>query len=218
VAAITGDRQPIGETGRALLARRSGALLELPIELLIKATGILTVLLLFGILVLLANQGAQLFLDRSYSIEKFLTFDNAITTNTTDPDDFEFGILPPVIATMWVTLVCLFFAVPLGLLTAVYISELAPPRQRLIIKSLAELLAGVPTVIFAFVGLALVVPEIQQHFGWGAGGLSGVTRCRQSRSTSRKTPTRSAATRRRPSSSSSSPRPCPASPLPSCSA
>jgi phosphate transport system permease protein len=174
MAAIT-HGQPVGPTGQKLLARRAGALIETPIELLIKATGIMTVALLVGILVLLARQGIKLFLDLDYPIERFLTYPNVVTTNTTDPDEFRFGILPPLIATLWVTLVCLFFAVPLGLMTAIYISEIAAPNVRLVIKSIAELLAGVPTVIFAFVGLALVVPEIQQYFGWGAGGLSGMT-------------------------------------------
>jgi phosphate transport system permease protein len=174
MAAIT-QGQPLGPTGQKLLARRKGALIETPIELLIKGTGIFTIALLIGILVLLARQGLRLFFELDYPIDKFLTFDNAITTNTTDPAEFPFGIVPPLAATLWVTAVCLFFAVPLGLLTAIFISELAPPRVRLIIKSTAELLAGVPTVIFAFVGLALVVPEIQSHFGWGAGGLSGAT-------------------------------------------
>lgn len=175
MASITEDNRAIGPTGRSLLARRSGAILETPIELLIKATGILTVALLVGILVLLARQGLRLFLELDYPLERFWTYPNAITDNTTNPDEFRFGIVPPLIATFWVTLVCLFFAVPLGLFTAVFISELAPPRVRLVIKSMAELLAGVPTVIFAFVGLALLVPEIQQHFNWGAGGLSGIT-------------------------------------------
>jgi phosphate transport system permease protein len=175
MASISQSRGPIGPTGQALLGRRAGALIETPIELLIKATGILTVVLLIGILVLLARQGLRLFFALDYPLDRFLTYPNAITTNTTDPAKFPFGIVPPLVSTLWVTAVCLVFAVPLGLLTAVFISELAPPRVRLIIKSLAELLAGVPTVIFAFVGLALVVPEIQSHFHWGAGGLSGVT-------------------------------------------
>ena len=174
MATITRDPE-IGPTGRMLLMRRKGALLETPMELLIKATGVLTVLLLVGILALLARQGLRLFLELDYPIDRFWSYPNAITDNTTDPDKFRFGIVPPLIATLWVTAVCLFFAVPLGLMTAVFISELAPPRVRLVIKSLVELLAGVPTVIFAFIGLALVVPEVEQYFGWGAGGLSGIT-------------------------------------------
>jgi phosphate transport system permease protein len=165
----------VGQIGRALMARRRGALFELPAELLIRATGILTVVLLLGILVLLARQGARLFIELDYPVSRFLTYPNAITDNTTDPEKFRFGVLSPLIATGWITLTTLVFAIPLGLATAVFISEVAHPRVRLIIKSMAELLAGVPTVIFAFVGLALVVPRIQEHFGWGAGGLSGIT-------------------------------------------
>jgi phosphate transport system permease protein len=164
-----------GEIGRSVLKRRRGALFDLLAEVLIRATGVLTVALLIGILALLARQGLRLFIDLHYPVSKFLTYGNAITDNTTDPDKFRFGVMPPLIATGWVTLMTLVFAIPLGLMTAVFISEIAHPRVRLVIKSVAELLAGVPTVIFAFVGLALVVPRVQEYFGWGAGGLSGVT-------------------------------------------
>lgn len=175
---MAGLSQPLsssGALGRAIKTRRSGALLETPIELLIRGMGILTILLLVGILVLLGWQGLQLFTDRHYSLEQFFTLENTITTNTTDPDEFKFGILPPLVATLWITAVTLVFAVPIGLLTAIFISEVAHPRLRIFIKSVAELLAGVPTVIFAFVGLALVVPRVNDYFGWGAGGLSGIT-------------------------------------------
>jgi phosphate transport system permease protein len=175
VASITQPAPVVGPLGRAVRSRRRGALFEIPAEWLIRAAGILTVILLLGIIALLARQGLRLFIDLDYPVWRFLTFDNAITDNTTDPDAFRFGILPPLIATLWVTGVTLIFAVPLGLLTAIFISEVAHPRLRLIIKSMAELLAGLPTILFAFVGLAIVVPEIQQHFGWGAGGLSGAT-------------------------------------------
>ncbi len=175
VATLPQASPPTGKMGRSLLARRKGAILELPAELLIRATGILTIVLLVGILALLARQGLRLFIDLNYPVSRFLTFDNTITDNTTDPARFRFGIMPPLIATAWITVVTLVFAIPLGLMTAVFISEIAPPRVRIVIKSVAELLAGVPTVIFAFVGLALVVPRVQEYFGWGAGGLSGMT-------------------------------------------
>ncbi|MQC28038.1 MAG: phosphate ABC transporter permease subunit PstC [Chloroflexi bacterium] len=155
--------------------RRAGGWIDTPIEWAIRATGILTIALLVGILLLLLRQGSHLFLDLDYPLDRFLTFPNAITDNTTDPNAFRFGIMPPLIATLWIMSVTLFFAVPLGIASAVFISEVAPPRIRLIVKSVAELLAGVPTVIFAFVGLALLAPLVRQHLGWGVGGLSGFT-------------------------------------------
>jgi phosphate transport system permease protein len=149
-------------------------LFEVPAELAIRLAGILTVVLLLGILVLLARQGLRLFIDLDYPLSRFFTYPNAITDNTTNPDEFRFGIVSPLIATAWITLVTLVIAIPFGLMTAIFISEIAHPRVRLIIKSVAELLAGVPTVIFAFVGLALIVPRLYEYTGWGAGGLSGI--------------------------------------------
>lgn len=145
------------------------------VEAVIYGTGVLTVVLLVGILALLARQGIRLFLELDYSPWRFLTYPNAITDNTSNPDEFRFGIVAPLIATGWVTLVTLVVAVPLGLATAVYISEIAPRRVRPFIKSAAELLAGVPTILLGFVGLFLLVPLVRDHFGWGAGGMSGAT-------------------------------------------
>lgn len=165
----------IGMLGRSVMTRRRGAVLELGAEWFIRGTGLLTVVLLVGILALLARQGARLFLELDYPIGRFFTYGNAITDNTTDPSQFRFGVMPPLIATFWVTLMTLVFAIPLGLMTAVFISEIAHPRVRLLIKSAAELLAGIPTVIFAFVGLALVAPRVYDYLGVGAGGQSGLT-------------------------------------------
>jgi phosphate transport system permease protein len=174
MASISRPAPVVGSLGSAVQSRRRGALFEVPAEWLIRLAGILTVVLLVGILVLLARQGLRLFIDLHYPIGRFFTFPNAITDNTSDPEKFRFGIVSPLIATGWITLVTLVLAIPLGLMTAVFISEIAPPRVRLVIKSVAELLAGVPTIIFAFVGLALVVPRIYDYTGWGAGGLSGI--------------------------------------------
>jgi phosphate transport system permease protein len=161
--------------GTAIRKRRAGALIEGPIELLIQGMGILTILLLVGIIALLVTQGLRLFTVHEYPIGRFLTYPNTITDNTTDPEAFRFGVMPPLMATLSVTVVAMLIAIPLGLGTAIYISEVASPRVRLVIKSAAELLAGIPTIIFAFVGLAIVVPEVHRHLGWGAGGMAGAT-------------------------------------------
>jgi len=175
VSTVSQVEPPIGTIGRTLISRRRGALFELAAESLVRAAGLVTIVLLVGILVLLGRQGIRLFVDLHYPLSRFFSYGNAITENTTDPSQFQFGIIPPLIATFWVTLVGLLFAIPLGLMTAVFISEIAHPRVRLFIKSAVELLAGVPTVVFAFVGLALVAPRVFDYFGWGAGGQSGVT-------------------------------------------
>ena len=103
---------PIGALGRILISRRRGARFEMAAELLVRVAGLVTVVLLVGILVLLARQGVRLFVDLHYPLSRFFSYGNAITDNTTDPDQFQFGVLPPLIATFWVTLVGLLFAIP----------------------------------------------------------------------------------------------------------
>src|SRR5205809_3901904 len=139
---------PIGMLGRSVMTRRRGALLELGAEWFIRSTGLLTIVLLVGILILLARQGLRLFIELDYPVGRFFTYGNAITDNTTDPKEFEFGVMPPLPPTFWVTVMTLVFTIPLGLMTAAFSSEIAPPGGRLRLKSAAELRAGVPKTLF----------------------------------------------------------------------
>lgn len=177
---------PSPRIGDLIQERRVGWKIETAVEWLIRLAALSSIVLLFGILVLLGTEGLKLFTDKGYSVWRFISYGNAETSNTTDPGAFKFGIKAPLIATFWITGIAIAIAVPLGLATAIFISEVASPKTRLIIKSTAEVLAGVPTVIFGFVGLALVVPWLAEHlytksffttiFGDGAaGGLSGFT-------------------------------------------
>jgi phosphate transport system permease protein len=72
----------------------------------------------------------------------------------------SFGVLPLVSATFVITAVALIVAVPLGLGSAIYLSEYARPRTRRIIKPIIELLAGVPTIVFGFFALTFFTPEV----------------------------------------------------------
>ena len=81
----------------------------------------------------------------------------------------SFGVLPLVAGTLLVTLIALAVALPAGLLTAVYLSEYAPPRVRRTVKPVLEVLAGVPTVVYGYFALLTVTPFLQQWIP----GLSG---------------------------------------------
>lgn len=70
------------------------------------------------------------------------------------------GVLPLVSATLMVTILSMLVAVPLGLMTAIYLSEYASPRMRGILKPVLELLAGIPTIIYGFFALTFITPEI----------------------------------------------------------
>jgi phosphate transport system permease protein len=78
---------------------------------------------------------------------------------TSDPPDF--GIFPLIVASMTVTLFSSLISIPLGIMTAIYLAEVASPRLREIIKPVVELLAALPSVVIGFFGMVIVAPFIQ---------------------------------------------------------
>lgn len=76
----------------------------------------------------------------------------------------QFGILPMIYGTIMVTFISLFVAVPIGIITAIFISERLPVKFRLIVKSLLELLAGIPSIIFGLIGIAYFSIGFEQLF------------------------------------------------------
>jgi len=85
-----------------------------------------------------------------------------------------FEILPFIVASGLITVFSLLFAVPVGLATAVFIAEMATPRVRGVIKPLLELLAGVPSIIYGLVGLAILAPYLRTLLSLPS-GLTGLT-------------------------------------------
>jgi phosphate transport system permease protein len=73
----------------------------------------------------------------------------------------SFGVLPIVVGTLSVTFWGLLFAVPIGLLSAIYLSEYARPRVRKTLKPLLEVLAGIPTVAIGFFAFSFITPALQ---------------------------------------------------------
>jgi phosphate transport system permease protein len=76
----------------------------------------------------------------------------------------SFGIWPLIVGSFIVTFFATVIAVPLGVLSAVYISEIAPPRIKEILKPLIELLAGLPSVVLGFFGMVVLAPWLQDTF------------------------------------------------------
>ena len=77
----------------------------------------------------------------------------------------SFGVLPLVWGTIFVSLIALVVAIPLGLLCAIYLSEYAPTRVRKVVKPILEVLAGVPTIVFGYFALTYFTPEILRGLG-----------------------------------------------------
>ncbi|MCC7302246.1 MAG: phosphate ABC transporter permease subunit PstC [Bacteroidia bacterium] len=87
----------------------------------------------------------------------------------------QLGVMPLILGTLLVSLFAILFALPLGLATAIYMAEVADERIRRWLKPVIELLAGIPSVVYGFFGLVVVVPWVQELFGLPVGetALSG---------------------------------------------
>ncbi|MBV07936.1 phosphate ABC transporter permease subunit PstC [Rubinisphaera sp.] len=77
----------------------------------------------------------------------------------------EFGILPLLVGTMWITGIAALIGIPFGLATAIYLSEYASPKTRGIIKPLLEILAGIPTVVYGYFALVFITPLVIEPVG-----------------------------------------------------
>lgn len=87
----------------------------------------------------------------------------------------QFGFVPLVLGTVWVTIFAILFALPFGLSVAIYMSEVASQKLCRILKPVIELLNGIPSVVYGFFGLVVIVPLLQDVFGLpvGESGLAG---------------------------------------------
>ena len=117
------------------------------------AFSILTTALIIGML----SYESLRFL-REVSIVEFLTTFkwSPMLGNTS-----SFGIWPLVCGTLLVTLVAAVFALPIGLFSAIYLSEYAAPRTRSILKPILEILAGIPSVVYGFFAIIVITPTLQ---------------------------------------------------------
>jgi phosphate transport system permease protein len=109
-----------------------------------------------GIIVVLAVETFAFFSE--VSIVEFL-FGTEWTPLFASP---RFGVLPLVAGTALVSSIAMLVAVPMGLLSAIYLSEYADPRIRRTIKPVLEILAGVPTVVYGYFALLFVTPLLQR--------------------------------------------------------
>ncbi len=81
------------------------------------------------------------------------------------PSNGYYGIFPFIVGSIYVTAGALIIGVPIGLLCAVYLARFCPPKLYKILKPAVELLAGIPSVVYGFFGLIVLVPFIRDEFG-----------------------------------------------------
>lgn len=75
-----------------------------------------------------------------------------------------FGILPFILTSIYGTLGAITLGVPVGLMTSIFLAKMAPPRVAAVVNTAIELLAGIPSVVYGFVGMILLVPTVMRLF------------------------------------------------------
>jgi len=128
-----------------------------------------TVLIIFFIILFILINGVEALGD--IGIVKFLT------GTSWKPGEGSYGALPLILGSVLVTFGAIMFALPLGLGSAIFISEIAPKRLRSILKPICEVFAGIPSVVYGFFGLIVLVPLLRNifpdHLLFGTSWLAG---------------------------------------------
>ncbi len=109
---------------------------------------------------------------------KEIGFMEFLTGGRWKPTNEIFGILPMIMGSIYVTAGAILIGVPVGILTSVFMAKYCPKKIYPVLKGATELLAGIPSVVYGFFGLVVLVPlirDICQRFHWGGNGSSILT-------------------------------------------
>ncbi|MFN2187824.1 MAG: phosphate ABC transporter permease subunit PstC [Candidatus Promineifilaceae bacterium] len=132
---------------------------EKVIEIALFLAGIISIFTTIGIVYVLLKEALLFFGSPEVTLVEFFT------STTWQPAIGHFGIWPLVTATLTVSAIAMLVALPLGLATAIYLSEYASSRARGIIKPTLEVLSGIPTVVFGYFALTFMTPFLRGIFG-----------------------------------------------------
>lgn len=143
---------------RIKTAKRGKKLFENAMHLLFLLLGLITVGCVLLITVYLVLSGIPAI--RKIGLVNFL-FNPRWESTAAEP---SFGILPFILTSVYGTAGAIVLGVPIGFLTAVYISKIAPPKIRGLLESAVSLLAGIPSVVYGLVGMLVLVPGIRKLF------------------------------------------------------
>ncbi|EOU2023618.1 phosphate ABC transporter permease subunit PstC [Clostridium perfringens] len=125
------------------------------IFLISASVAVISLLLIIGFVF---YKGLRPFIIEGYSFWDFIFGTQWI------PSANKYGILPMIVASLGATIGALLIGVPVGILTSIFIAEIAPKKIAKIMSGAVELLAGIPSVLYGVFGLAIIVPTIQDIF------------------------------------------------------
>lgn len=140
-------------------AFRARALVERGMEGVLFMCAVVAIATTAGIILSLLYESIQFF--RVVPIWEFL-----FGTRWNAQTEAEFGALPLFFGTFMIALIAMIVAAPIGLFSAIYLSEYAGPKTRAWVKPILEILAGIPTVVYGFFALLVVAPAVRQVAIW----------------------------------------------------
>ena len=156
-------KQSVSSLRRLELPRNAAEWLEAIMNFLFFLCGILAVgcVLLISVYMILSGVPAI----QEIGLFRFL-FGTRWASTAADP---AYGILPFILSSVYGTLGATVIGVPIGLLTAVFLSKAAGPKVRTVVVTAIELLSGIPSVVFGLLGMQVLVPAVARTFGKASG-------------------------------------------------
>ncbi len=133
--------------------------LERTIESFLFTCGLLSIAITIAIVIFLGKDALLFFQNKEVSLWEFFS------STTWQPAIGELGILPLLNATLLTSFIALLFAAPIGILTAIYLSEFASTKIRRTLKPILEMLAGIPSVVYGFFAVIFLTPLLRQIIG-----------------------------------------------------
>lgn len=157
---------------RLLKSSKKGTKGELRGRLLVTSCALILIIATIAITAFLTIKGLQSFIVDEINPLEFLTSKNWNPTNSDNP---EYGAFPFIFGSLAVTLLAALVASPLGIGGAIFMTEIAPVWGKRVLQPVIELLVGIPSVVYGFIGLTVLVPIIRNVFEGSATGFSLLT-------------------------------------------
>ncbi len=157
---------------RLLKSNKSQMNGELRGKILVLLCAVIMISATISITIFLGTKGLQSFIKNGVSLIEFITSTQWNPTNAANP---EYGVLPFIFGSFAVTFLAAIIAAPLGIGGAIFMTEIAPSWGKKILQPVIELLVGIPSVVYGFIGLTVLVPFIRENVGGlGFSLLSGM--------------------------------------------
>lgn len=145
--------------------------LEKIVKFFITASAFAAILISISIVFTLLTEAINFFQDPAVTLKGYFT----ATRWTPTFQNPEYGVMVLISSTLYIAVIACLISFPLGLFSAIYLSEFATKRTRKVIKPVLEVLAGVPTVVFGYFALNWITPNIIQRFIPGTGVFNALS-------------------------------------------